>query len=161
MGGVKRGSIIFIFVLGLWLGLTCFVDFFAMPTIFKNVSSKQEAGLVGMHIFTSLHKLELFFVFILGLSLWTLKDTLKAKKSILGIWSGLVLLIFVYIFHMGPMISESNKQKYRYKADSAEYRKYQKVHEQYHQLFRKTDGVKILTLLLLFGSVLKNRGIKA
>lgn len=154
---MKRSCVLFVFILGLWLGLTCFLDFFAVPTVFRNVSSRQEAGTIGMILFLALNKMEILFSLILGATAWNFRNTIKWKKTFWASIGGLFVLTLVYTFHMSPMIIESNKQKYEVEEGSPEYQKLEATHLFYHNLFRKTDGTKILVLLVLFGSTLRRR----
>lgn len=154
---MKRGCIIFIFILGLWLGLTCFLDFFAVPTVFRNVSSRQEAGTLGMIFFHALNKLEILFSLILMGSAWTFRDSIKWKKTFWSTLGGIFVLMLIYTFHMSPMIINTNKKKWETSESDPQYQELEKTHQFYHDLFRKTDGTKILALLFLFGSTLKRR----
>lgn len=154
---MKKGCILFVFILGLWLGLTCFLDFFAVPTVFRNVSSRQEAGTIGMILFHALNKMEILFSLLLAGTAWTFKDQIQWKKTFWTSLGGLFVLTLVYTFHMSPMIINTNKKKYELDEGTPEYQKLEKTHQFYHGLFRKTDGTKILVLLILFGSTLRRR----
>ena len=148
------------FFLGLWLGLTCFLDFFAVPTIFRTLSSRQDAGSLGMVLFLAFNRLEIVLSLILASCAWFFRDSIKWKKTF---WTSMVFLFIlanVYTFHMSPTIINANKQKYELFEGSPEYEKLDRVHQQYHGLFRKTDGAKILVLLVLFGSALKGVGAR-
>lgn len=143
------------FFLGLWLGLTCFLDFFAVPTIFRTLSSRQDAGSLGMILFLAFNRLEILLAVILAMCAWFFKASIKWKKTFWSSMAGLFILANVYTFHMTPTIIESNKKKYELFEDSPEYQKLDEVHQFYHGLFRKTDGAKILVLLVLLGSSLR------
>lgn len=145
------------FILGLWLGLTCFLDLYAVPTIFKTLTSREDAGNLGMILFYTFNKVEVFLALGLGACAWFFRDQITWKKTFWSSIASLVVLTLVYIFHMSPVIIESNKEKYLLEEGTAEYQVLDKRHTKYHELFRKTDGAKILILLILFGSTLRRR----
>lgn len=148
---------IFIFILGLWLGLTCFLDFYAVPTIFKTLTSRQDAGNLGMVLFYTFNKVEVLLALGLGVCAWFFKNDISWKKTFWTSITALFLLTLIYTFHMSPVIIESNKLKYQMEEGTPEYQALDQRHNQYHSLFRKTDGAKILILFLLLGSTLRRR----
>lgn len=154
---MKRSCQLFIFTLGLWLGLTCFLDFYAVPTIFKTLTSREDAGHLGMVLFFTFNKVEILLALGLGVSAWFFRKEIRWKKTFWSSISALLILTLVYTFHMSPVIIESNKKKYLLEEGTAEYQTLDKRHQQYHKLFRKTDGAKILILFILFGSTLRRR----
>lgn len=158
---MKKACIGFIFILGLWLGLTCFLDFFAVPTVFRNVSSRQEAGTLGMIFFHTLNKLEIIFSLVLAGCAWSFRNSIKWKKTFWTTITGLFLLTLVYTFHMSPVIVETNKKKWELSEEDSQYQVLEETHQFYHGLFRKTDSAKILALLILLGSTFRgNQGRK-
>ncbi len=154
---MKNSCKLFLFVLGLWLGLTCFLDFFAVPTIFRTLPSRELAGKLGMIFFYTFNKIELFLCLGLGLCAWFFRSEITWKKTFWSTISGLFLLILIYVFHMTPTIIDVNKQKYQLMEGSPQYNVLEEKHLFYHGLFRKTDGAKILILLTLLGSTLRRR----
>ena len=158
---MKKSCLLFMFILGLWLGLTCFLDFFAVPTIFRTLSSRQDAGSLGMILFLAFNRLEILLSLLLATCAWFFRHSIKWKKTFWCSIGFLFILVNVYTFHMTPTIIETNKKKYELFEGSPEYQKLDQVHQQYHGLFRKTDGLKILILLTLFGSALRGvNGLK-
>lgn len=149
------------FFLGLWLGLTCFLDFYAVPTIFRNLSSRQDAGSLGMILFLTFNKVEILLALALGVCAYFFRSQIQWKKTFWTTLGSLFVLTLVYTFHMSPTIIEANKKKYELEESNQDYVQLDKTHQQYHGLFRKTDGTKILVLLFLLGSTLRRREEKA
>ncbi len=139
-------------LLGMWLGMTCLIDFVAVPAVFRNVSSRQEAGTLGMIIFNTFNYVEVFFSFAFAGLTFAYKDKIKWKKSYAAISIFLVVLSALYAFYMSPRIAEVNKQKWNLLEDSEQYRVLDQEHQFLHKTFRKTDSVKILILLFLIGA---------
>jgi len=154
---MKNSCKIFIFILGLWLGLTCFLDFFAVPTVFRTLSSREEAGKLGMIFFSTFNYLEIILSLGLATSAFLFKDEIKWKKTFWSTCGGLLVLTLIYSFHMSPKIISVNEKKYQMEEGTPEYRVLEREHQFYHGLFRKTDTVKILSLLILLGSTLRKR----
>jgi hypothetical protein len=146
---------IFLVTLGMWRALTCFIDFIAVPTAFKTISSRQEAGELGMIIFHTFNKVEILFSFILLGCGYSFRKWVVYKKSFFSSLGLLVILAFVYTFHMTPTIIESNKKKYELDESDPQYMVLDKTHQSYHSLFRKTDSVKILVLFTILISAIR------
>ncbi len=139
-------------ILGMWLGMTCLIDFVAVPAAFRNISSREEAGTLGMILFNTFNYVEVVFSLLFGGCFWFFKDKIKWKKAYSLITVFLFLLSLTYAFYMSPRISEVNKQKWNLMEDSPEYKVLEKEHQFLHSTFRKTDSVKILILLFLIGA---------
>ncbi len=139
-------------ILGMWLGMTCLIDFVAVPAVFRNVSSRQEAGSLGMIIFNTFNYVEVVFALIFSGLTFVYKDKVKWKKTYVGISIFLVILSCVYAFYMSPRITEVNTKKWELVEDSEEYRVLDQEHQFLHKTFRKTDSIKILILLFLIGA---------
>ena len=148
-------------ILGMWLGMTCLIDFVAVPAAFRNISSREEAGTLGMILFNTFNYVEVVFALIFGSCFFFFKDKVKWKKTYGGISVFLLLLSLLYAFYMSPRITEVNKQKWNLMEDSPEYKVLDKEHQFLHSTFRKTDSVKILILLFLIGAavVRKEEGV--
>lgn len=145
------------FFLGLWLGLTCFLDFYAVPKIFHTIGSLEEAGALGMTLFHTFNKLEVVLALSLAICAWFFRADIKWKKTFWATMMGLFSLTLVYALHMSPVIIESNTKKYQLESDTLEYRAHDLKHDQYHAMFRNTDGAKILVLFFLLGTTLRRR----
>lgn len=139
-------------ILGMWLGMTCLIDFVAVPAVFRNISSRQEAGTLGMIIFNSFNYAEVVFAIIFAGLTFTYRNKVKWKKTYMGISLFLFILSCLYAFYMSPRISEVNKQKWALSENTEEYRVLDQEHQFLHKTFRKTDSVKILILLFLIGA---------
>jgi hypothetical protein len=133
-----------------WLVITIFVDAIAVPTVFRNVSKLEEAGKVGMKIFSTFNHLEFLFalVFIMGaigIYKQSKKQVFLILSLILLVWSVMYNLYFTpQIIHYTELIHKANPM-------SMEYIKYQEAHAYYHNLYRYLDSTKIF---LLLGSVI-------
>lgn len=112
-----------------------------------------------MVLFLAFNRLEILLALILATCAWFFRESIKWKKTFWASIAFLFILANVYTFHMSPTIINANKKKYELFEDSPEYQKLDQVHQQYHGLFRKTDGLKILVLLILFGSALRGAGV--
>ncbi len=151
----NRAYKIFLVVLGIWLGLTCFLDFIAVPTVFRTISSRQQAGELGMLLFHTFNKAEILFsLILLSCGLIFRKKVLDHKLFFCSLIS-LVILTFIYTFHMSPTIIATNKAKYELEESDPQYQVLERTHQSYHGLFRKTDTVKILTLLIILIAIIK------
>lgn len=143
----SRACKFFILILGMWLGLTCFIDFVAVPKAFQIISSRQEAGSLGMIIFHTFNKMEIFFAVCLLGGAWFFRKWVVYKKVFFLGLSFLFTLSLVYNFHMTPTIINSNKEKYELEESDPQYKILDERHQRYHKLFRTTDSAKILILL--------------
>ena len=139
-------------LLGMWLGMTCLIDFVAVPAAFRLIPSRQVAGTFGMYIFNTFNYVEVVFAFIfLGLT-FSYRGQIKFKKTYGLISICLIFLSSLYAFYMTPRIAEVNEAKWNLLEDSNEYRVLDQEHQYLHNTFRKTDSVKILILLFLIGA---------
>lgn len=147
-----RSKKLYLSLLSLWLGLTCFVDFIAVPTVFRNVSSRAEAGDIGMIVFSLVNKVEFVCAIIVLICAYLFKDTVKKKVLLFTTLSSLVALTLVYNIHMTPQVRKQTLLMRDVSEESVTYIKAQETHEFYHSLYKKTDGVKILVILFLLSS---------
>jgi len=118
------------------------------------ISSRQEAGSLGMIIFHTFNKLEIVFSIILLACGFQFREWVVFKKSFFSALGSLFVLTLVYTFHMSPTIIESNKLKYELEESDPQYKVLDETHQRYHKLFRATDSVKILILfIILVGAI--------
>lgn len=159
MGQIKLKIIknISLSIVSMWLGMTALVDFVAVPTLFRNISNLEEAGNVGMIIFSSFNKIELFFILlIIGLGLSALSE-IKFKKIFISIWGLLLLVAGSYNFYLTPKIIEVQKQMREIGMQGAGFESIERVHNFYHSLYIQVDSVKLLLLLILLVAGIKPR----
>ena len=121
--------------LGLWLGVSAFMDLAVAPHLFLTISSRQEAALLGGTLFLKVNGIEV----MASLLLWTLafmgRRWLKWKKSVLGLLMALSFLVMTYYFYLSPQIIELTE-----KMDESRHF--------FHRLYIKLDCLKFV---LLFG----------
>lgn len=144
-------------LLGMWLGMTCLIDFVAVPAAFRLIPSRQAAGTFGMFIFNTFNYVEVVFALIFAALTFSYRDQIKRKKTYGVISVFLVLLSCLYAFYMSPRIAEVNKEKWGLVEDSAEYKVLDSEHQFLHKTFRKTDSIKILMLLFLIGAGVRRK----
>lgn len=139
-------------LLGMWLGMTCLIDFVAVPAAFRLIPSRQAAGTFGMFVFNTFNYIEIVFSLIFAGLTFSYRGHIKFKKSYLFISIYLIFLSCLYAFYMTPRVMEVNKAKWNLLEDSKEYLVLDQEHQFLHKTFRKTDSVKILILLFLIGA---------
>ncbi len=144
-------------ILGMWLGMTCLVDFVAVPAAFRNISSRQEAGTLGMILFSTFNYMEVIFALIFSACTYFYRDKIIWKKTYLGICSFLVMLSLTYVLYMTPRIGEVNQKKWDLSETSEEYLVLEKEHQFLHSTFRKSDTVKMLVLIFLMGAAIRRK----
>ncbi|MFT6070194.1 MAG: uncharacterized membrane protein YozB (DUF420 family) [Bacteriovoracaceae bacterium] len=130
-----------------WLAPSVLIDFVAAPAIFRNVSSLQEAGTLGMVIFKSFNSLELGLSLIILLIGALLVNEKKLKKAWLGFFVLMVFFAAFFRFHVSPTIVEVNTQRWELSEESEEYKSLLSTHNFYHGLYVKMEGTKVIFLL--------------
>lgn len=135
-----------------WFVATIFIDFFAVPNVFRTVSSRDEASSLGVIIFSKFNLFELIFALLISLTIF--KDYVKnnGKKVLLSF--SFLLLIFpaLYNFQYSPMIKKNNELKIQNGEDET----VQANLDFYHKLYVRTDAVKLFILLyvLVHGNII-------
>lgn len=136
-----------IFFLTFWLAPSVLVDFVAAPSIFRNVSSLQEAGTLGMIIFKSLNTLEV----LLALPVLILSGLLAREEKIKKYFMPLFVLLFIWAgmfrFYISPTIIDINEKRYELSETSSEYKELSNQHDFYHKLYVKLEGAKVIMLV--------------
>lgn len=131
-----------------WIAPSILIDFVAAPAIFRNVSSLQEAGTLGMVIFKAFNSLEVLLALIVfGLS-FALVRAGKIKKPWLVLFSILVMWSCFIRFHVSPAIIDINQARWELPEESAQYEKLTNDHQFYHKLYVKMEGTKVILLLI-------------
>lgn len=136
-----------LFFMTFWLAPSVLIDFVAAPAIFRNVSSLQEAGTLGMVIFKSFNSLELGLSLIILLIGALLVNEKKLKKAWLGFFVLMVFFAAFFRFHVSPTIVEVNTQRWELSEESEEYKSLLSTHNFYHGLYVKMEGTKVIFLL--------------
>ncbi len=135
--------------LGIWLGITVFVDFVAVPTLFSNVSSRYEAGRVGMILFTTFNKIEVTLSLLLLGFAFLFWERVLWKKTVFGLLGLLVILAMSYTFYLSPKIVELTEKMQTVVPESRAYQLWDKDHQFFHRTYIKLDSLKLLLLLVL------------
>ncbi len=143
---------LYLSILSLWFTLTCFVDFIVVPTVFRNVSSRAEAGDIGMIVFSLVNKIEFICALLVIVCAYFFRAQIKKKILFFATLVSLTLLTLVYNVHMTPEVKKQTLLMRDVSEDSEQYLQAQKTHHYYHSLYKKTDGVKILVLLFLLSA---------
>lgn len=136
--------------LAAWFFTTIVVDFVAVPSVFRTVTNLQEAGNVGIKVFTKYNVLEL----ILGIAatgiFWKLPSENKKTLWTCRILSSLlVVLILFYMLHLNPNIIKYAGQMHEIGIGNEGYEAIEDQHRFYHHLYVKLDGFKLFSLLFL------------
>ena len=142
----------FFFNLGAWLVATIFIDFFAVMAVFKNVSNIFEAGTVGMYVFSSFNKFEIFFgVSLLTVSFMNPLSNKKIKQLMIILSLILLTIALYYNFFLSPKISELTIQMHEIGLGNEGYDLTENSHQIFHKRYVSLDSLKLLLLLILLG----------
>lgn len=133
-------------VLLAWFLMTVFVDIIAVPTVFRNVTSVEQAGKVGMTVFTTFNRIELLFglVGILG-AVYIFKLT---KRQFPLILATVLFLAVSYNVHFTPQIKFWTEMIHSVKPFDPQMGYFQTQHHFYHTLYRYLDTTKLILLLI-------------
>jgi hypothetical protein len=138
-----------VILFSLWLGLTIAVDFVAVPLVFRTISHLNEAGSLGIAVFSRLNDFEILIgVAALVLAIIFARKSGVRGKILLAMSVVLTGLAFTYSFWLSPTISQLTEKMHIEVLESAAYLAIQQEHRFYHDLYIKLDTVKILILAL-------------
>lgn len=141
-------------VLVCWFLMSLFVDIIAVPTVFRNVTSVEQAGKVGMTIFSALNRFEILFALIFILGSWKMFNK-HGKKAIIV----LSLILFVwslsYNLFFTPQIIFYTKMIHSHAPNDPLMAEFQVQHSFYHHLYRYLDTAKLLMLLISLGLTIR------
>lgn len=157
MKTLKRVSVELVlpFILA-WFLMTVLVDIVTIPTVFRNSTSITDAGKIGMTVFSRFNSFEIVFGFIVLIgSIVNFKATNNKKWLFIAV--PLVILPFVYKFHMTPMITSLTYQIHATAPTDPAYIVLQSDHAAYHTMYRYFDSTKLFVLLGFFIMVLFDR----
>jgi hypothetical protein len=143
-----------------WFFMTLFVDILAVPTVFKNVSSVEEAGKVGMTIFTAFNRIEFILAFsLLLMSFYFFKINKKSIYLIIPLF--LFLWSISYNLYFTPQIIYFTKMIHSHHSSDPQMAFFQQQHTFYHQLYKKLDSIKLLMLFIFLIISLKKNELEA
>ena len=150
-------------VLGLlasWLSLVAYTDFVVVPTVFTTLTSRIEAGELGMKVFSALGFFETICSIVLFFCGIVIFKKFRTKRAAYLFVFATVLCGSALLgkFYMTPKITELNTLKYTLSESSPEYVEADRDHQFYHDLYVKLDGAKMLLLIAgIFGSFRSSR----
>jgi hypothetical protein len=151
-----------IVLLSFWLGWTILVDFFVVPSIFREIPEFFKAGKLGMILFSKLNNLELIVSSsILGLSIMQSRKNPHSRPLIpfaLLAW----MIIMLYFTFLTPKIIILTEMWMKAGHDHAMFvsqgiTDIQQEHHFYHNLYRSIDAIKLVLLTIFLFCTLKNR----
>ena len=154
----KKYSIDFIIkivlmILFSWLLMTILVDIYVVPPVFRNISSRVEAGRLGGIIFQSFNIIEVIFsaiILILSLCLGLRLKSGIRKKLILLFSLFLLGLSNLYFLKMTPEIIKLNTERHQALSQDlvTQLEIIEEKHQAVHHLYVKLDSAKMLLLLV-------------
>src|SRR5690606_29687172 len=120
-----------------------------VPTVFRTISKRIEAGELGMKVFSALGSYEALVAIILFITAGVVFKSFRTKRSgfLFLLATGLLAFALLGRFYLTPEITRLNQLKYSIDEQSAEYQQYDKRHQFLHSFYVKLDAVKILILL--------------
>ena len=130
-----------------WLVTTVFIDFVAVPAVFTTVTSRDDAASLGIKIFTKYNFIEIGVC----LALIILSRYRTRKFFIL-----MLAIPLFYSFHLSPSIDKYNNLKANLIDEDPKMESVQRELDYYHNFYVRLDSVKILLLILIFGTQIKH-----
>lgn len=143
-----------------WLSLVMFTDFIVVPTVFRTLSNRFEAGELGMKVFAALGAYEAVVAVLLFLTARVVFKRFRTKRAGFLFLFATTLLTFALLgrFYITPELTKINQDKYTLDEQSSEYQKLQSRHNFLHSFYVKLDGTKMLFLIAgLLGSFRSSR----
>ncbi len=132
-----------------WFLMTVFVDIFTVPVVFRNVKSLQEAGKVGMMVFSRYNIFEVVFGTIILITALLRFPSRKIFYFALPLFT----LSLLYTFIMTPKIIALTEAIHMTAVGDAQYAILQSEHAKFHNMYRQFDTTKLIVLLIFFGVV--------
>ena len=139
----------------LWLVLTCFIDFMAVPTLFRNITDVYEAGIVGIKIFTFFNYLEVIIgAYLVYYSMVHLKLKLYIILSFLCF-----IIVSLYCYLLSPMISQLTSELISLVENDPKdlFGSVQVRHDFYHNLYIRLDSLKLFLITVIWVKILRIR----
>jgi hypothetical protein len=131
--------------------MTLFVDIIAVPAVFKNVTKVEEAGKVGMRVFTMFNRLEFALATIILIGSIALFK-MHQKKLILIVSTVLFCWSISYNLFFTPQIVYYTKMLHTSLVTDPMMATYQINHSFYHQLYRYLDTTKMIMIIYMMVS---------
>ncbi|GAB4015481.1 MAG: hypothetical protein Fur0010_14570 [Bdellovibrio sp.] len=152
---MKNYKIHLLVISSLWMGMTMSVDFVAVPLVFQTLTSLQEAGKLGIAVFSKFNSIEIFLSMVLFIA--SILEFLKNKN---GRWPMtwvlfsilLTSLAVLYAFYLSPRIAFLGNEMHQFPLESEPYLVVYKEHQFFHKLYVKLDSLKLLLLLTMIVS---------
>ncbi len=144
-----------------WFVLTVFVDFFLIPSAFRQLADIFIAGELGITIFSKLNTFEIIFaVVLLGLSIFSyIKNPNNIKKINIIIFIFLTSIASIYFFYLTSKIAHLTEiWKNSIVISEAAIETVKSEHNFYHNLYIKIDTIKLVLLLFGIGISLNEKG---
>ncbi len=137
-------------ILFAWFLASFFIDIMAVPLVFQNVSSRDEAARLGVLIFSRFNIVEMILVILLITSVYFshFKKSFKIRTSILTI-----IFPLYYISFLTQKIASLNEEKIN-AIDEKILSEIQVSLDFYHHLYVRMDGIKLLIILFLLIEVI-------
>ena len=129
-----------------WFFMTVFVDIFTIPVVFRNIKSLDEAGKVGMAVFASFNRFEVFFGIMILLGAFFKFPSRKFFYFALPLFT----LSLLYTFYMTPMITNLTLAINATIIGEPQFALLQSEHAKFHTLYRYFDMGKLIYLLVFF-----------
>lgn len=153
---MKNFKFIILILSSMWLGMTMAVDFVAVPLVFQTLSSLQDAGRLGIAVFSRFNNIELILGFLILIS--SILVLFNGDKNRWGlVWLLLAIslssLSIVYAFYLSPQIAFLGTEMHQFPLESEPYLKIYKEHQFFHHLYVKLDSAKMLILAVVIGSI--------
>ncbi len=126
-----------------WFTATVFIDFFAVPEVFRQVSSRNEAAALGIAIFTKFNYIELIVSILMIITSGLLLFKEKISKALLILSALLIIFPGAYAFKLSPEIKKYNGLK----VEDPYSEQIQTQLDFYHHIYVKADSAKLLLLL--------------
>src|SRR5690606_26250636 len=122
-----------------WLSLVMFTDFVVVPTVFRTLSNRFEAGELGMKVFSALGSYEAVVAILLFITAGVVFKRFRTKRSGFLFLFGTTLLAFALMgrFYITPELTKINQVKYTLDEQSSEYQKLQSRHSFLHSFYVK------------------------
>lgn len=136
-------------ILSAWFALVVFTDFIVVPTVFRTVTKRVEAGELGMKVFSALGSFEVLMGLILFIVGGVILKKFKTRRAGILFLLGTSVFAFAILgkFYLTPEISKINLEKYALDEQSQEYATLNQRHQFLHGFYVKLDSIKMLFLI--------------
>jgi hypothetical protein len=133
-------------VLSIWFALTAFIDLYLIPTVFRYLNDIFLAGRLGLKLFTFFNYFEMLFALVLMLTL-VLSNSLNWKRLQLALSGALLAIASLYTFYLSTKIDKLTDVMMSAQGEALKL--VQADHNFFHNLYVRTDIIKLVILLVL------------